>query len=275
MPLGLGVDFEHIYHTPAYRALDDSPRIPIDIEAITTRLLRLFDRHDARTTFFIVSDLAEKYPDLIKRIADQGHEIASHSVTHPSLPSLTTGDKRTEIFDSKEILEELSRSTVQGFRAPTFQVDDEVYTLLAEAGYNYSSSTVPSLPIPNFYSTEYMFTDPTNIITEAGTLVERPVAVNPWVRLPITGAWTRLFGRTYTLSSVCRLLNHTGSVLTYVHPWEFTSLWDTPLPFRNRVRTGDWLFETYERLLALDAKCVPVRDVVDERSHAEYTIAQP
>jgi len=273
MSLVLGIDFEHIHHTPAYRSLDDPPEIPIDLKTITDRLLDLLDRHDSQATFFVVAELADQYPDLIREIANRGHEIASHTVTHPSLPAQTPAKKRTEIQQSKDVLEELSGVEVTGFRAPTFQVDDESYSLLIEAGYRYSSSVASCLPLPGFYSNDYDFAESTNIRASEGGLIEQPVAVNPWIQLPVSGAWTRLFGRTYFLKSVQTLLERDVPVLTYVHPWEFTSLWGTPLPFRNRFRTGEWLFDTYEQLLR-DAESVTVSEFLSEvHPTAEYSVS--
>lgn len=261
MAFGLGIDFEHIYHTPAYRSLESPPEISIDLEAVTDRLLRLLDENGARATFFVVSDLAEESPDLVQRIASAGHEIASHTVSHPSLPSLREREIQNEARESKATLERVSGATVSGFRAPTFQVDDRVYAALADAEYTYSSSVMPSVPIPGFYSDVYGFEGPVDVITHAGSIAEYPVAVSPYVSLPVSGAWTRLLGRHFTVKSVKRLLARDEQVLTYVHPWEFTNLQDTPLPFRNRVRTGDWMFETYEQLLRLDAEFVTLGEL--------------
>lgn len=275
MALALGIDFEHIYHTPAYRSLESVPEISIDLEAITARLLRLLDENDVRATFFVVSDLAEESPALLERIASEGHEIASHTVSHPSLPSLREREIHQEVRESKATLERISGATVAGFRAPTFQVDDRVYAALADTGYTYSSSVMPSVPIPGFYSDMYGFEGPVDVITDGGRVAEYPVAVSPYVSLPISGAWTRLLGRHFTLKSVNRLLARGKSVLTYVHPWEFTNLQDTPLPFRNRVRTGDWMFETYEQLLELDAEFVTVGGLSSTSAPAnKYRIEQ-
>lgn len=274
MPLGIGIDFEHITHTPAYRSLETAPQIEIPIETITNRLLDLFKRHGVQATFFVVSEFAERYPDLIRTIADEGHEIASHTASHPSLTSVASAEKRAELQDSKRTLEEITGRSVVGFRAPTFQLDDEVYSLLAEEGYTYSSSVMPSVPIPGFYSNDFAFADPTRITTPTKELVELPLAVSPGLRVPVSGAWTRLLGRTYTLTSLRRLLAKECPVLTYAHPWEFTPLQDTPLPLRNRLRTGEWLFDAYDRLLSLDANFGTVSELVSEyEPKAEYVVS--
>lgn len=275
MTLGIGIDFEHITHTPAYKSLETSPRIQIPLERITTRLLNLFDRHGVRATFFVVSEVAEQHPGLIGTIAESGHEIASHSVTHPSLPAVQSSAKRAEIRDSKQVLERITGAPITGFRAPTFQIDDEVYDLLAAEGYAYSSSLMPSIPIPGYYTNEYAFADPTQIITSKKTMVEIPLAISPWLRVPVSGAWTRLLGRTYTLASIQHLLDKERPVLTYAHPWEFTPLQNTSLPFRNRVRTGEWLFDLYDQLLGLETDYLTISELTQryEPDH-EYTVSE-
>lgn len=268
MPIGIGIDFEDITQTPAYRSLDSTPEISIPFESIVQRLLEMFETHEVTATFFVVSDLAEEWPDLIRWIAEAGHEIASHSATHPSLPTLSPAAKRREIRNSKATLEAITDATVDGFRAPTGQLDDEVYRLVADAGYSYSSSVIPALPVPGFYSSEYRFRDPTTIETAEGTVPELPLSVCPVIRVPVAGAWIRLLGRTYAIKSLRQLLKRGSPVLTYSHPWEFVPLQETPLPRRNRIRTGDWLYETYDRLLQLDAEYCPVSELVDRNTNA-------
>jgi peptidoglycan/xylan/chitin deacetylase (PgdA/CDA1 family) len=275
MPLGLGIDFEHIYHTPAYRSLKGEPDILLDIEGIAERILQLLKLYDTRATFFVVAEVAEEYPELLSRIASAGHEIASHTVSHPSLPSLSTSEIKDEIRESKRLLERIADTSVEGFRAPTCQLDDRVYSALVDTGYTYSSSVIPSVPVPGFYSDKYGFEDTTRIVTDGEQLVEQPLSISPLVPFPISGAWTRLLGRRYLLTSVRRLLQEGEPVVTYVHPWEFTDMQDTPLPFRNRFRTGDWLFETYESLLSLDGARMPMGELVEQHcTEAEYVVPE-
>lgn len=274
MAIALGIDCEHITHTPAYRNLDAPNDTSIDLVHTTKTLLELFDGYDVSATFFIVAELAEAHPDLIKRIEDRGHEIASHTVTHCSLPTAADETVVDELHRSKAILEEVVTQRVRGFRAPTCQIDDDVYTTLAVEGYDYSSSVMPSIPIPGFYSNEYAFSEKTSMSTPAGDVMEIPLSVHPIARLPISGAWMRLLGRTYTLHGMQALLQAEQDVVTYSHPWEFESLKETSLPFRNRVRTGAWLVDTYERILELDAEFCTVGELVERTASAKtYTVA--
>lgn len=254
MPIALGIDFEHIAHTPAYRSLDDPAGVDVDLASVTTDLLDLFDAHDVTATFFIVSELAESHPDIIRAIDRRGHEIASHTKRHRSLIELETDELESAISSSKTDLESVVEQPVRGFRAPTCQIDSRAYRCLTDAGYEYSSSVMPSVPIPGFYESDSGLRSPANLDVDGGSIYEFPVAVAPGVRLPVSGAWIRLLGRRYTLAAV-RRLSKTGVVCTYSHPWEFRSI-PRPLPFRCRYRTGNWMWETFDQLLDLDREFV-------------------
>lgn len=262
MAIALGIDFEDITHTPAYRNLDTKNGITVDLPTVTRELLDLFDEYGVRVTFFVVSDLAEQHPETIREIAARGHEIASHTRTHQSLIDLDDDDLRSEIGESKSDLEAVIDEPVRGFRAPTCRIDDRAYRVLLENGYEYSSSVMPSVPIPGFYSATDSHATPARISTTAGELNEFPVTVAPGVRLPVSGAWIRLLGRRYTLASL-RRRSRTGIVCTYSHPWEFRSM-SKPLPFRCRYRTGEWMRETYEEILSLDRDFVTCSSLIEQ-----------
>jgi hypothetical protein len=260
-PIALGIDFEHIRHTPAYRCLDSKNEISVDISAVTDRLLALFDQYDTNVTFFVVSELAEEHPEAIQRIDQGGHEIASHTKYHRSLPDLSEEALEQAIVQSKEDLESIVGHPIRGFRAPTCEIDARSYRLLAEAGYEYSSSVMPSIPIPGFYSATNIPDYPSRILTNKGEINELPVAVSPGIQMPVSGAWIRLLGRRYTLMSM-RRKSSSGVVCTYSHPWEFQQM-EKPLPFRCRYRTGEWLWKTYERILRLDREFLTCSEVCD------------
>lgn len=273
MTIAIGIDFEHIRHTPAYRSLNSPLSIPIDIPGVTNDILELLGKYNVRATFFVVSELATEYPQVVRQIVAEGHEIASHTVTHQSLTNGTQDVLQSEISESKSQLESITRQAVSGFRAPTCQINDRVYKELIEVGYEYSSSVMPSIPIPGFYSNVYDFAEPVVISSENGQIMELPLSVSPLLKVPISGAWVRLLGKAYINKSVQQLLNRNLDVITYSHPWEFVPLQKTPLPFRNRVRTGEWFSDTFEQLLQFDAEYCRVSDLATKSDfiHSYYT----
>lgn len=248
----LGIDFESLAQTPAHRS--SSSQLTVDLEPPTERLLELLDSHAVSATFFVVSELVEEYPDLLARVAEHGHEIASHTRSHESLPDLDDTEQDRQITGSKRDLASTLGVDVTGFRAPTCRIDDRVYERLVTAGYEYSSSVMPSVPIPGFYSNEYPFSEPITVETAVGSITEFPLATHPTLGLPLSGAWIRLLGRRYALDGLKTLVERGMPVFTYSHPWEFVPISDSDLPFRLRVRTGEWLFETYNRLLGMDTE---------------------
>jgi len=264
MAIAIGIDFEHIRHTPAYRSLNNPPSIPIDIPGVTNDILELLSEYDVTATFFVVSELAIEHPQVVRQIVAEGHEVASHTVTHQSLTNGTQDALQSEIAESKSQLESITRQAVSGFRAPTCQINDRVYKELIEVGYEYSSSVMPSIPIPGFYSNEYDFAEPVVVSSENAQMMELPLSVNPFLRVPVSGAWVRLLGKAYTNKSVQQLLNRNLNVITYSHPWEFVSLQKTPLPFRNRVRTGECFSDTFEQLLQFDVEYCQVSDLATQ-----------
>lgn len=273
MSIAVGIDFEDISHTPAYQSLSDNSGVYVDLEKISGDILRLLNEYDVSATFFIVSEIAEHFPDIVKRIADEGHEIASHTVSHASLTNISPEQCTEEIHKSKTDLESVTGIQVSGFRAPTCQLNDRVYQQLSNAGYSYSSSVMPTLPFPGFYSNRYKFESSVEISTNTGTLREIPLSVSPSIRLPLSGAWIRLLGRRFLLRSIRSLAAQNTPVVTYSHPWEFTELQDTQLPFRCRVRTGDWLFQTYEQLFQTDTEFCTMSELSGKQSPTDSHIA--
>ncbi len=116
------------------------------IERNVTRILEMLSQHQTKATFFTLGWIAERYPQLIRQIADQGHEIASHGYGHERASDLTEAAFFSDIHKSKVILEDLCGSEVKGYRAPSFSIGAGnlwAFDCLARAGYRYSSSVYP------------------------------------------------------------------------------------------------------------------------------------
>lgn len=251
----LTVDAELFVHTPAYRRAEGTVADEtVGLEGIEY-LLDLFERHEVTSTFFVVSGIAESHPNLVERIADAGHEVASHTRTHRLLPQLDATDREDELVRSKETLEDVTGRTVTGFRAPAFDRPDGLFEALSEAGYRYDSSVAPARAVPGWYGGEYGADRPVRASTLEGgfptDLTELPISVSPWLRLPISAAWIRLLGRRYLRWSVDSLHGRGIVPVVYVHPWEFVDLPRVEgVPKRVYWHTGAWFRRTIESLVA-------------------------
>ncbi len=187
----------------------------------TSRLLDILDAHKVTGTFFVQGMVAEKFPQLVKAIAQAGHELACHSHTHRMIYNLTEAQFRTEMQRSVGLLEDISGAKVIGFRAPTFSVRDDILDwycdALREQGIVYDSSIM----IATVRSC-YGFSDDGILqrIAERG-LDSYPMSVSQVFgkNLPVMGGgYFRIY--PYWLSRwLARGLNHDTSIF-YMHPYE-------------------------------------------------------
>ena len=116
------------------------------VERNVERILQLLADHDTRATFFTLGWVAERYPQLVRRIVDGGHELASHGYGHQRAGELDRGAFVDDITRAKGLLEDVSGRVVQGYRAPSFSIDARnlwAFDCLARAGHRYSSSIYP------------------------------------------------------------------------------------------------------------------------------------
>ena len=212
------------------------------VERNTDRLLDLFARRDVKATFFTLGWVAERHPDLIRRIVTAGHELASHGYDHQRVFTFTPEQFRADLRKSRALLEQAGAVPVRGYRAPSFSIDARTpwaHAILAEEGYSYSSSVAP------VRHDHYGW-------PEAPRFAFRPLGDSPLVELPVTTA--RLLGRTIAAGGggFFRLMPFgftrwaVGQVnradqrpaIFYFHPWEIDA--DQPrvqqAPLKSRLR---------------------------------------
>ena len=143
------VDIEDFFHVSAFESVispnnwdEYKPRVNEN----TRRLLDLFNTHNVKSTFFVLGWVAERYPELIKEIHRQGHEIASHGYAHRRATEQTPEEFEQDVVRSKNHLEDLLGEKIIGYRAPSFSIgynNEWAFQVLAELGFKYSSSTYP------------------------------------------------------------------------------------------------------------------------------------
>ena len=116
------------------------------VERNVDRLLEILAAHDTKATFFTLGWIAERYPELVRRIVSGGHELASHGYGHQRASDLTEAEFLDDISRAKAILEDVGGCEVTGYRAPSFSIGTAnlwAFDCLSRAGYRYSSSIYP------------------------------------------------------------------------------------------------------------------------------------
>lgn len=143
------VDVEDYFQVQAFAShIDRADWDAFDcrVERNTDLVLSLFDAAGVRATFFTLGWVAERYPALIRRIVDQGHELASHGFEHIRADTQTAEEFRDDVRRTRLLLEDVGGTAVNGYRAATFSIGPNnqwAYEVLAEEGYCYSSSIYP------------------------------------------------------------------------------------------------------------------------------------
>lgn len=184
-----------------HRGLPPDPSV---MQVALPRLLGLLDRMRVPATLFIVGREAEAHAPVVRRAAEAGHEIASHTWSHPlRFAGLGAAERRSELMRSKQALEQASGRPVVGFRAPNFDMGPAALADLAACGYRYDASAYPSpmllparlvLALKSRSPREVLAMSPwpftwrrTPFRWAAGeaALTEYPVAVTPFVRMPV------------------------------------------------------------------------------------------
>jgi len=193
------------------------------VEANMDRILALFADHGIRATFFILGWVAQRYPQLIRRMVEQGHEIASHGWEHVRVVQQDWAAFEADVTRTKALLEDVSGQPVQGYRAASYSIGrDNLWALdvLEQTGHSYSSSIFPirhdlyGMPeAPRF-----------GFRPNGGSFMEFPVTTVRLLgrNLPCGGGgWFRLFPYPVSRWALRRVNCHDGqAVVFYFHPWE-------------------------------------------------------
>lgn len=136
----LSIDVEDYFHVSAFESISPPSSWPardLRVEKNTDKILSILNAQSVKATFFVLGWVAERCPDLVRRIASEGHEIASHGFGHQRVCNLTRTEFREDIRRSKMFLEDLSGHPVFGYRAPSYSISHDTFWAfdeLCEAG---------------------------------------------------------------------------------------------------------------------------------------------
>ncbi len=252
----LSVDVEDWFQVGAFETVVERrhwDQLESRVERNTDAVLRLFADAGVSATFFTLGWVAERFPHLIRRAAQAGHEIASHGWDHARVHRMAPEEFRSDIRRAAQAIEKASGVHPIGYRAPSFSIDARTpwaHRILAEEGYAYSSSVAPVAH--DHYGWP-----------EAPRFAHRPVAGADLIELPITtvelggrrfaaggGGFFRLL--PYRLSSAAiRRVNSAERrpAIFYFHPWEID-------PHQPRVGAASLRsrLRHYSRLGAMEGK---------------------
>jgi polysaccharide deacetylase family protein (PEP-CTERM system associated) len=226
MENALSIDLEDWFCVSNMRTIvppADWDRQEMRIVRNSLALLDLLDRQGRKATFFVLGWIAERLPDLIGRIAEKGHEIATHGYSHRLLTEMTPREFEADLRRALDVTEPLAGREVVGFRAPTFSLTDKTLwapDILLRNGIRYDSSVFPMSFNNDYRGVPNLSLD---VFRFPNGLIEFPLGCAPilGLRVPFAGG---CFFRAlpYTLTKwLVRRCNRAGrAVIFYLHPWE-------------------------------------------------------
>ncbi|MCP3981352.1 MAG: DUF3473 domain-containing protein [bacterium] len=280
------VDVEEHFQVSAFARVvrrDGWDSRPSRVEANTDRILDLLDEYDVKGTFFILGWVGERRPQLVRRIAERGHEIGSHGYSHRLIYTQTPDEFRDEAVRAKRLLEDACGCEVRGHRAASFSITRQslwALDILVEAGFAYDSSLFPV--VHDLYGIPGAPRGICRLKTPAGTtILEVPPST---LRLgkaivPVAGGgYFRIYPYWVTRRAV-RRLNRDESMpaIVYLHPWEVDP--GQPriqAPIKSRLRHYSRLHTTEPKLRRLfrEFSFGPMQAVIDrERSIPQRLVA--
>ena len=234
------VDVEDYFQVSAFEKdvrVSDWPNMESRVVRNTEKVLEVFARNSTLATFFVLGWVAERQPELVRRIADAGHEVACHGYSHQLIYNQTPDVFKEETIRAKGLLEEQVQKKILGYRAASYSITKKsewALDILAEAGFEYDSSIFPvhhdRYGIPDSPKFPYQLTTPKGM-----SLVEFPLSTAEMLgyKLPIAGGgYFRLYPYFFSKYGLARInTKEQEPFIFYLHPWEVD-------PGQPRIKTN-------------------------------------
>ena len=221
----MSIDVEDWFHVENLRRVvprDTWHARQLRVEETMDRMLQMMAEHGVRSTCFVLGSVAERVPDLVRRITEAGHEIASHGYDHGLIHESDPASFRVDVERSKKLLEDISSQDVRGYRAPSFSMTDWALPILREVGFEYDSSLFPTTISHSRYGRPPVLSQCPPVMRVDGLtevslscLTFRGHAV-PWAG----GGYFRLIPYPVFKRGVKRILDSGSPYVFYIHPWE-------------------------------------------------------
>jgi len=222
----LSIDIEEIFHIEYARQIKQQHavyRTPVNIKGV----LELLAEHNVTATFFMVGEIAEKFPEVVGMLMDEGHEVAFHGWSHIPLWELNPESFRQEVIKFKWL-----HPDCMGFRAPSFSLSNDTkwaLKVLKEQNFRYDSSVFPAwTPLYGVYGAPQRPYVPSlsNVSKEGNEnygIIEFPLSVYGFLgfKLPIAGGFWLRFLNVRVIKKGIQKMNERGlPAVLYVHNWE-------------------------------------------------------
>lgn len=243
----MSIDVEDWFHVENLRRVvprDTWRAQELRVERTMDRMLQLMADREVRATCFVLGCLAERAPRLVRRIAEAGHEIASHGYGHELVYHLEPTDFRADVQRSKELLEDISGQRIRGYRAPNFSLTDWTMPILRELGFEYDSSFFPTTIRHDRYGkpswpalTKHPIAKYDGLIEVSMSCLNLGAHALPWAG----GGYFRLIPYPIFKRGVKRILDSGKPYVFYIHPWELDAAQPRPCGLKRSERMRHYL----------------------------------
>lgn len=249
------IDVEDYFQVSAlapYIPRSEWDNIPCRVERNVQRILEMLAEHQAQATFFTLGWVAQRYPQLVRAIVDNGHELASHGYGHLRASDQSEVEFKEDVSSAKKLLEDISGVAVKGYRAPSFSIGTRnlwALDVLHHAGYEYSSSIYPikhdHYGMPE--APRFKFQPREHALMEVPPTTLQMMGRN----LPASGGgYFRLMPYGLSKWMIQRVNQHDRqSCIFYFHPWEIDP--DQPRQPGTNLKTR---FRHYVNLSRMEGK---------------------
>ncbi len=231
MAIALTVDVEDYFQVSAFESSIDSSTwdtMPHRVSQNTHKILDIFDEYSLKSTFFVLGWVAERYPDVVRRMAQEGHEVCCHGYNHGRITTMTREQFTKDVSDARKLLQDLSGQAVEGYRAPSYTITPKTLwalDVLIETGFRYDSSIFPIHH--DVYGMPGAQRFPHVLHREHGSLKEFPPStleltfLGKKLTLPFSGGgYLRLLPVSFMSKGFSHLQKQGNASTLYFHPWE-------------------------------------------------------
>lgn len=207
-----------------------TPPVAHTIDRQTDLILSLLNETGKKATFFVLGMLAQYRPDLVKKIAAEGHEIGLHGQHHIRMNTLSYDQAFNDLKDSHKLVTDIIGAPVYGYRAPYFSVNETnlyVLEILSELGLIYDSSIFP-IKLKSYGIADFPVEDTLYKLPNGREMVELPLTVMDWrnKKLPVAGGGYMRAIPGFMLRKMFRQIDQQKKdVMLYMHPYEFDNRW--------------------------------------------------